>query len=94
MTAIFCRYFFSVHGVWHGGSGRAIEFDKERGLSPSFGMLSTNAKNPDYSFLPPVTYQKPVDPQEMGADPKVGYRMKLDTKKKQNYPSLTRPPRI
>jgi hypothetical protein len=63
--------------------GRAIEFDKEKGLITIIRDVKHDAKNPDYSFLPPVTYQKPVDPQEMGADPKAGYRMKLDTEKNQ-----------
>lgn len=63
--------------------GRAIEFDKEKGLVTVIRDVKHDAKNPDYSFLPPVTYQKPVDLQEMGADPKAGYRLKLDTKKKQ-----------
>jgi len=63
--------------------GRAIGFDKEKGLITIIRDVNHDAKNPDYSFLPPVTYLKPADPQEMGADPKVGSRMKLDTQKKQ-----------
>jgi hypothetical protein len=63
--------------------GRVISFDKEKGLITMIRDVNHDAKNPDYSSLPPVTYLKPVNPNEMGADPKVGYRMKLDTKKKQ-----------
>lgn len=63
--------------------GRAIEFDKEKGLITIIRDVKHDAKNPDYSSLPPVTYLKPSNPDEMGPDPKVGYRMKLDTKKKQ-----------
>ncbi len=63
--------------------GRTIEFDKEKGLVTIIRDVKHDAKNPDYSHLPPVTYLKPANPAEMGADPKAGYRMKLDTKNKQ-----------
>lgn len=63
--------------------GRVIEFDKDKGLITLIRDVKHDAKNPDYSFLPPIVYQKPTDPNEMGAEPKPGYRMKLDTKKKQ-----------
>jgi len=63
--------------------GRVISFDKEKGLITIIRDVSHNSINPDYSSLPPVTYLKPVNPQEMGPDPKIGYRMKLDTKNKQ-----------
>jgi hypothetical protein len=84
ITAILLPIFF--FGCTEFGTvdqGRAIEFDKEKGLITIIRDVKHDAKNPDYSFLPPVIYQKPVNPQEMGADPKVGYRMKLDTKNKQ-----------
>ena len=84
MTAILLPIF--LFGCTEFGTvdqGRAIEFDKEKGLITIIRDVKHDAKNPDYSFLPPVTYLKPVDLQEMGADPKAGYRMKLDTKKKQ-----------
>ncbi len=84
MTAILLPIFlFGCSEFGTVDQGRAIEFDKEKGLVTIIRDVKHDAKNPDYSFLPPVTYQKPVDPQEMGADPKAGYRMKLDTKKKQ-----------
>jgi hypothetical protein len=84
MTAILLPIF--LFGCTEFGTvdqGRAIEFDKEKGLITIIRDVKHDAKNPDYSSLPPVTYQKPANPQEMGADPKIGYRMKLDTKKKQ-----------
>ena len=40
-------------------------------------------QNPDYSHLPPMAYSLPTDPAEMGPEPKVGLRMKLDTKTRQ-----------
>ncbi len=84
MTAILLPIFlFGCADFGTVDQGRAIEFDKEKGIVTLIRDVKHDAKNPDYSFLPPVTYQKPVDPQEMGADPKAGYRMKLDTKKKQ-----------
>jgi hypothetical protein len=38
------------------------------------------SNQPDYSYLPPVTYSLPGDPQEMGPEPRAGLRLKLDTK--------------
>ncbi len=84
MTAILLPIFlFGCSEFGTVDQGRAIEFDKEKGIVTIIRDVKHDAKNPDYSFLPPVTYLKPVDPQEMGAEPKAGYRMKLDTKKKQ-----------
>lgn len=62
--------------------GRVIEYDKEKG---TFTIISdrnyADPKNPDYSILPPRTFEVPKDPSEMGAEPKPGYRMKLDPTK-------------
>jgi len=58
--------------------GRAIEFDKEKGTVTMIRDASPNPDTPEYSHLPPVTYQVPTNPDEMGADPKPGKRMKLD----------------
>ena len=58
--------------------GRVIEFDKEKGTVTMIRDASPNPDTPDYSHLPPVTYQVPTNPDEMGADPKPGKRMKLD----------------
>jgi hypothetical protein len=44
---------------------------------------SADPLNPEYSYLPPISYTLPVDRQEMGPDPKVGLRMKLDIRNKQ-----------
>lgn len=63
--------------------GRAIEFDKAKGTVTLIRDLNTDPQKPDYSALPPATYAIPADPEEMGADPKVGYRMKWDTQKNQ-----------
>jgi hypothetical protein len=58
--------------------GRVIEFNKEKGTVTMIRDASTNPDTPEYSHLPPVTYQVPTNPDEMGADPKPGKRMKLD----------------
>ena len=63
--------------------GRVVEFDKEKGTVTIIRDRKADQKNPDYSYLPPVTYELPRDPKEMGPEPKVGKRMKLDTKKNQ-----------
>lgn len=84
MTAILLPVFlFGCAEFGTVDQGRAIEYDKEKGLVTIIRDVKHDAKNPDYSFLPPVSYLKPVDLQEMGAEPKAGYRMKLDTTKKQ-----------
>jgi hypothetical protein len=58
--------------------GRVIEFNKEKGTVTMIRDASPNPDAPEYSHLPPVTYQVPTNPDEMGADPKPGKRMKLD----------------
>jgi len=61
--------------------GRVIEFDKAKGTVTLIRDSSPNPKKPDYTMLPPFTCQIPTNPKEMGADPKAGYRMKLDTER-------------
>jgi hypothetical protein len=63
--------------------GRAIQFDNTKGTVTIIRDKKADPQNPDYSYLPPMTYALPPDPKEMGPDPKVGLRMKLDTKNKQ-----------
>ena len=63
--------------------GRVIEFDKAKGTVTLIRDIKGDSKNPDYSHLPPVVYQIPKDPAEMGPEPKAGLRMKLDTQAKQ-----------
>src|SRR4030042_4949722 len=78
--------FLLTLGCWEMGKvdqGRAIEFDKAKRTVTLIRDLNADPQKPDYSLLPPVTYAIPADPEEMGADPKVGYRMKLDTQKNQ-----------
>lgn len=63
--------------------GRVIEYDKEKGTATLIRDMKADPKNPDYTHLPPFTYELPKDPAEMGPEPKAGKRMKLDTKKSQ-----------
>ena len=63
--------------------GRVVKMDKDKGTVTLIRDLKNDTQNPDYSYLPPLTYTLPKDTHEMGPEPKVGLRMKLDTKKNQ-----------
>ena len=63
--------------------GRVIAFDKAKGTVTLIRDMKADAKNPDYSQLPPLVYEIPKDFNEMGPEPKAGLRMKLDAKAKQ-----------
>ncbi len=60
--------------------GRVIAYDKNAKTVTLIQDKAMEPLNPDYSILPPHTYKLPVDPAEMGPEPKAGQRMKLDTK--------------
>ncbi len=62
--------------------GRVIAFDKGKGTVTFIRDVNGDAANPNYSG-PPLTFALPKEPSERGADPKVGLRLKLDTKAKQ-----------
>ena len=62
--------------------GRVIAFDKGKGTVTFIRDVKGDAANPDYSGAP-LTFALPKEPSERGADPKVGLRLKLDTKAKQ-----------
>jgi len=61
--------------------GRVIDFYKTKGTVTVIRDSSPDRKKPEYTALPPFTCQIPTKPSEMGAEPKSGYRMKLDTEK-------------
>ena len=63
--------------------GRVIKFDKETRTVTMIRDKANDTQNPDYTYLPPVSYTLPVDPAEMGPEPKAGGRMKIDNKKNQ-----------
>ena len=63
--------------------GRAVKFDKEKRVVTIIRDVKNDSQNPEYTHLPPLTYALPTDPSESGPEPKVGGRMKIDTKNKQ-----------
>jgi len=63
--------------------GRVIKFDKEARTVTMIRDKANDAQNPDYTYLPPVTYSLPTNLAEMGPEPKAGGRMKIDNKKNQ-----------
>ena len=63
--------------------GRVVQFDKTKGTVTLIRDKNADPQNPEYSYLPPITYTLPTDLQEMGPDPKAGLRMKLDIPNKQ-----------
>ncbi|MCE5243927.1 MAG: DUF4881 domain-containing protein [Syntrophobacteraceae bacterium] len=63
--------------------GRAVKFDKEKRVVTIIRDVKNDSQNPEYTHLPPLNYALPDDPGECGPEPKVGGRMKIDTKAKQ-----------
>ncbi len=63
--------------------GKVVAYDKEKKTCTIIRDKSNDPKNPDYSFLPPLTYNLPQNPREMGPEPKEGLLMKLDPAKKE-----------
>ncbi|GLI33249.1 DUF4881 domain-containing protein [Desulforhabdus amnigena] len=63
--------------------GRVVKFDKDKKTVTLIQDMKADPQNPDYSHLPAVTYALPTNPNETGAEPKAGLRMKLDTKNRQ-----------
>jgi hypothetical protein len=63
--------------------GRVVAFDKDKKLVTIIRDKKIDTVNPDYSYLPPLSYTLPADPEETGPLPKPGARMKLDAEKNQ-----------
>jgi len=63
--------------------GRVVSFDKENRTVTLIRDKQIDTLNPDYSYLPALTYRLPDLAAETGPDPKAGGRMKLDTAGKQ-----------
>jgi hypothetical protein len=63
--------------------GRAVEFDREKRTVTLIRDESADPRKPSYTRLPPITYELPKDPDEMGEEPKVGFRVNLDAQKNQ-----------
>ncbi len=63
--------------------GRTVNFDKDKKEVLLVTDVSKQEGKTDYSGVPPIVFKLPDDPNEMGPEPKAGYRMKLDVKKNQ-----------
>ncbi len=63
--------------------GRVIKYDPATRTMTFIRDKANDTQNPDYTYLPPITYVLPTDPEENGPDPKAGGRMKIDNKKNQ-----------
>lgn len=62
--------------------GRVIAFDKDKKEAIMIQDSSLDSLKPVYDVLPPVAFKLPEDPNEIGAEPKPGQRLRLDTDKK------------
>jgi hypothetical protein len=62
--------------------GRVVAYDSAKGVVTLIQDKKAEPGKPDYNTLPPHSYAIPADPAEMGPEPKVGLRMKLDMDKK------------
>lgn len=64
--------------------GRVIHYDAAKGLVTLIGDSNyTQAGNPRYDVLPPVTVAIPEDPKQMGPAPAAGKLVRLDTGQKE-----------
>ena len=83
LTVLSFGFLLSCGKLGNVDQGRVIEFDEGKGIVTLIRDYKANSMKPDYTHLPPYTYEMPKDPSEVGALPKAGKRMKLDTEKKQ-----------
>ena len=60
--------------------GRAIGFDKQKGIVTLILDSAPKSDQPKYDVLPPVVVKLPVDPSETGPAPEAGKLLALDTK--------------
>ncbi len=63
--------------------GRVINKDKDKKTIDLVLDVKHELGNPIYDQLPPVTYEFPQDPAEMGPEPKAGKLMEVDPDKKE-----------
>lgn len=63
--------------------GRVISKDKDKKQVDLVLDVKHELGNPIYDQLPPVTYEFPSDPAEMGPEPKAGNLMEVDPDKKE-----------
>ena len=60
--------------------GRVVAYDKDKKQVTIIQDKKAEPGKPDYNTLPPHVYAMPADLGEIGAEPKAGKRMSLDTK--------------
>jgi hypothetical protein len=60
--------------------GRAIAFDKQKGIVTLILDSAPKSDQPRYDVLPPVAVTLPLNPDEMGPAPEAGKLLSLDTK--------------
>jgi hypothetical protein len=60
--------------------GRVVAYDKAKKTVTIIQDKKAEPGKPDYNTLPPHVYAMPSNPDEIGAEPKAGKRMNLDTK--------------
>ncbi|MBU1041941.1 MAG: DUF4881 domain-containing protein [Proteobacteria bacterium] len=63
--------------------GRVVKYDPATKTMVFIRDKANDTQNPDYTYLPPITYTLPTNPDEVGPEPKAGGRMKIDNKKNQ-----------
>jgi len=63
--------------------GRAVAFDKQKGVVTLILDSVPKSDQPKYDVLPPVEVKLPQDPGEIGALPEAGKLLLLDTKNRQ-----------
>ncbi len=62
--------------------GRTVKYEKDKKLVTIVKNTSLNPNVPKYEG-PPVTYKMPLDPKEIGPEPKAGGRLNLDVSKQE-----------
>lgn len=60
--------------------GRAIAYDKQKGVVTLILDSAPKSDQPKYDVLPPVAVTLPLDPNETGPAPEAGKLLSLDTK--------------
>lgn len=61
--------------------GRTVAYDKDKKTALVILDAGIDDKNPHYTVLPAHEFLMPLDPAEIGAEPKAGLRIKLDVEK-------------
>jgi hypothetical protein len=71
--------------------GRAVSYDKDKHMVTIIRDKKIDTQNPDYSYLPPLTYVLPTDPIETGPEPKAGGGSSSTRRRTRSLSSIPRP---